>query len=101
MFSDFIFSSFKHGIIIIHPLYLQSLVEVGEGRPGYDSMAPVAGAAVREGEDEEQPQAQEHHDENKPRERSPIETIFVYIMKQSYAASLIIMMVCWSHIVMH
>ena len=67
---------------------LQSLVDVGEGtQQGYDSMSPVVASTTAEGEDEE------HHDETKPRERSPIETIFVYIMKQSYAASLIIMMV--------
>ena len=73
---------------------LQSLVDVGEGtQQGYDSMSPVAPSITVEGEDEDQTRAQEHHDENKPRERSPIETIFVYIMKQSYAASLIIMMV--------
>ena len=50
-------------------------------------MSPVVASTSVEGEDDE------HHDETKPRERSPIETIFVYIMKQSYAASLIIMMV--------
>ena len=53
-------------------------------QPGYDSIesAPVED----EGEEEEV-------SEPGPRERTPLETIFVYIMKQSYAASLIIMMV--------
>ena len=70
---------------------MQSLVDVGESnQPRYDSMSPVgASNAVDE---EEQSHAQEDHD-SKPRERSPIETIFVYIMKQSYAAALIVMMV--------
>ena len=80
--------------VLIFFFCLQSLVDVDEGtRQGYDSMSPVVASTTVEGDDEEHPHAQEHHDENKPRERSPIETIFVYIMKQSYAASLIIMMV--------
>ncbi len=49
-------------------------------------MAPVRRAADEDDADEDD------HD-NAPRKRSPLETIFVYIMKQSYAATLIIMMV--------
>ncbi len=55
-------------------------------------MAPAEGMERDDDETEE-----EHHEVNKPRVRSPIETIFVYIMKQSYAAALIIMMVWALH----
>ena len=61
-------------------------MEDGSQRPGYDSIEP---APVQDDDEEDE----EVPSEQVLRERTPLETIFVYIMKQSYAASLIIMMV--------
>ena len=77
-------------------IFLQSLVDEQDEHATYDSMATTSGvpeaSSVRR-RPQRQISAMSESEAVGPKQRSAFQSILAYIMKQSYAAALIVMMV--------
>lgn len=72
---------------------MQSLVDEQEEPQRYDSMAPLTASSPERVPPQRQVSVLSESEPPGPKQRSAMASIFAYVMKQSYATALIVMMV--------